>query len=144
MRERRFELPTFACRIPKDGYECDIITTRQLALLLEFAYSDIYGWETIKKFWPRLLTDTFTCYLVSQCYRREMCPERLEYQREQLFPFAREVRYCIICPESSTNPKRANLGKSQCGNLPLHDKHHHLRHPTAVAHQSRHPAKPTW
>lgn len=43
MRERRFELPTFACRIPKDGYECDIITTRQLALLLEFAYSDIYG-----------------------------------------------------------------------------------------------------
>lgn len=33
MRERRFELPTFACRIPKDGYECDIITTRQLALI---------------------------------------------------------------------------------------------------------------
>lgn len=32
MRERRFELPTFAYRIPKDGYECDIITTRQLAL----------------------------------------------------------------------------------------------------------------
>lgn len=36
MRERRFELPTFACRIPKDGYECDIITTRQLALACQF------------------------------------------------------------------------------------------------------------
>ena len=47
--------------------------------------------------------------------------------------------HCIICVffctlKYSTNPKRENLGKSQCGNLPLHDKHHHLRHPTTVAH----------
>lgn len=42
MRERRFELPTFAFRTPKDGYECDIITTRQLALITNVIFNVVY------------------------------------------------------------------------------------------------------